>query len=107
MSAVVLSLWSDSRYYQNSMTLDEFRSDKQLVAQAAALLQASWFQQLLEALRESHPKNFRAQGDHVGDNAHHKLGRIYGYDEFESNLLSAAKHNPIVETPLASTFKSD
>lgn len=89
------------------MTLDEFRSDKQLVGWCKALFQTSQWQLLREALRESHPKNFRAQGQHIGDNAHYKLGRIDGYDEFENNLISAGTFNAVLETPLASTFKSD
>jgi hypothetical protein len=89
------------------MTLDQFRSDKQLVSWCAALFQTSQWQVLREALRESHPKNFRAQGQHIGDNAHYKLGRIDGYDEFENNLISAGTPNIFTEPVIASTFKSD
>lgn len=89
------------------MTLDQFRADKQLVSWWAAVSETSQWQLLREALRESHPKNFRAQGQHIGDNAHYKLGRIDGYDEFDNNLASAGHPSTIVETVLASTFKPD
>jgi hypothetical protein len=57
---------------------------------------------LREALRESHPKNFRSQGQHIGDNAHYKLGRIDGYDEYENNLVTAG----ILELPSSHTLTS-
>lgn len=89
------------------MTLDEFRSDKQLVRWCQNLFQTPQWLLLRDALRESHPKNFRAQGQHIGDNAHYKLGRIDGYDEFENNLIAAGTFNALLETAVGSTFKSD
>lgn len=89
------------------MTLDEFRSDKQLVSWWAAVSQTSQWQLLREALREGHPKNFRQQGQHIGDNAHYKLGRIDGYDEFDNNLTEASVQKTLVDIVLASTFKPD
>jgi hypothetical protein len=89
------------------MTLDQFRSDKQLVSWCQQLFQTPNWQRLRDALRESHPKNFRAQGQHIGDNAHYKLGRIDGYDEFENNLISAGILNIPADQTISSTFKPD
>ena len=89
------------------MTLDQFRSDKQLVGWCQAPFQTSQWQVLREALRESHPKNFRAQGQHIGDNAHYKLGRIDGYDEFENNLITAGIFASLTDQTISSTFKPD
>ncbi len=72
------------------MTLDQFRTNKELVNWCQALFATDQWKLLKEALRESHPKNYRSQGQHIGDNAHYKLGRIDGYDEYENNLISAA-----------------
>lgn len=84
------------------MNLKEFRSNPSLVEYASKLFSNSKFQLLLEALRVEHPKNYRAQHGHVGDNAHHKLGRIEGYDEYETNMLMAA----VAETPMAEQLQA-
>lgn len=89
------------------MTLEQFRSDKQLVSWFAAVAATAQFGQLLEALRDSHPKNFRARGEHLGDNAHYKLGRIDGYDEFENNLLSAMQQRLVTELVAAAYQPED
>lgn len=72
------------------MTLQEFRKDKAMVASAAAALSNPIVKVMLDVLREEHPKNYRAADDHTGYNAPFKIGRICGYDEFETNLLKLA-----------------
>ncbi len=86
------------------MNLEQFRSDKALVGWCQNLFSTEQWKLLREALRESHPKNFRSQGQHIGDNAHYKLGRIDGYDEFENNLVTAAVPETLPAHLLASTF---
>ena len=84
------------------MTLKQFRSQPALVEYASKLISNPKFQLLMEALREEHPKNYRAKGEHIGDNAHHKLGRIEGYDEYESNMLLAA----VADTPVSQEIEA-
>lgn len=89
------------------MNLSQFRQNPELVAYAAKLIAQPRFQALLAALREQHPKNFRGLGEHIGDNAHYKLGRIDGYDEFDNNLMSAAIPKAETNAPLEPTFQAD
>ncbi len=88
------------------MTLDQFRTDKGLVAWSQQLLKTPEFVLLLECLREGHPKNYRTsmKGLPISDHAI-QLGRIYGYDEFESNLLSAATLVQPPSSTLVPTFE--
>lgn len=73
------------------MTLDEFRSDEDLVSWAAKLYSSQRFRVLMEAISESHPKNYRADKPGLPESDHSlKLGRIYGYDECLNNLATAA-----------------
>jgi hypothetical protein len=85
------------------MNLEQFRKNKQLVGWAKSLFATENFKLLIEALCDSHPKNYRVKGEHIGDNAHYKLGRIDGYDEFHNNLDSAAIPE-IAPENISSTF---
>lgn len=83
------------------MTIQDFRKDKAMVASAAAALANPIVKVMLGVLREEHPKNYRAADDHTGYNAPFKIGRIYGYDEFETNLLKLATVEAPQETIVA------
>ena len=70
------------------MKLDDFRSNPDLVGYAAKLLASPKFKALLEMLREEHPKNYVSPVV-TEESASHKLGRIEGYDMYESNLMAS------------------
>lgn len=84
--------------------LDLFRRNPDLVDYANKLVATAKFKLLMEALRDAHPKNFRQAGEHIGDNAHYKLGRIDGYDEFENNINLAAVPMDEPSSHLEATF---
>lgn len=85
------------------MKLSDFRADKELVSAANRVLSDPVFKVMLDVLREEHPKNYRKAGEEVSFFASHKLGRIAGYDEFESNLLKMTEISKPQET-LTATF---
>ena len=87
------------------MTLQEFRSRPDLVEYANSIFSQKKFKLLVEALNDSHPKNFRSTRAGLPESDHALLlGRIFGYDECINTLLSAATMTPIIDQTLTPTF---
>jgi hypothetical protein len=87
------------------MTLKEYRSNPALVQYAQGLFASKKFQQLLEAVRNEHPKNYRTNVRGLPESDHAiNLGRVYGFDEFDNTLMSTAMPEIPENQTLEATF---
>lgn len=88
------------------MTLKEFRNSTTLVAYAKSIFEQENFKLLLEAVRNEHPKNYRPSTRGLLESDHAiNLGRVYGFDEFDNTLMSAATFEVEQDTSLLPTFE--